>query len=172
MSVLQIKQFGPDWAEHPLREVAAECDVRDPKIARLAIDMLDTLVEAGGMGLAAPQVGQSVRLIVMRTGPNDGCPRAFVNPRIIRMKGEQLSLGEGCLSKPGQYGRVLRPAVVWLRYQDLGAVIGFEHEVDDALTWRTEKFKGIMAVCASHECDHLDGVLFIDKLYNPLKRRT
>lgn len=169
MSVLQIKQFGVDWAEHPLREVAAECDVRDPKIARLAINMLATLVEAGGMGLAAPQVGQSARLIVMRTGPNDGCPRAFVNPRIIRTKGEQLSLGEGCLSRPGKFGRVKRPAVVWLEYEDLGALVGTD--MKERPPKRVEKFKGIMAVCVAHECDHLDGVLFIDKLYDPFPRR-
>lgn len=157
---LTIKTSGAGWAEFPLREVAAPCDVRDPNTARLAIDMLDTLMKENGMGLAAPQVGQSVRLIVMRAGPNDGCPRAFVNPVIIRHKGQQLSLGEGCLSVPGKYGRVMRPAVVWLRYEDIA---------DGANKF--EKFKGIMAVCVAHEVDHLDGILFTDKLYNPLAGR-
>jgi peptide deformylase len=170
MSILEVKKSGNGWAEHPLREVAAPCDVRDPAVARLAIDMLHTLLAHDGMGLAAPQVGQSVRLIVMRTGPNDGCPRAFVNPQIIRFKGEQLSLGEGCLSVPGRVGRVLRPAIVWMRYEDLGAVMQEGHP-DAPFVKRVEKFKGIMAVCAAHEIDHLDGLLFIDKLYKPFPRR-
>ena len=165
MSVLTIKKSGPGWAEHPRREVAAACDVRDPAIARLAIDMLDTLVEMNGMGLAAPQVGQSVRMIAMRTNFSDGCPRVFVNPVILRTKGEQLSLGEGCLSIPGKFGRVLRPRKLWLQYDDLGAVL------DGGDTKRVEQFQGIMAVCVAHEVDHLDGVLFTDKLYNPLARR-
>lgn len=156
MSVLQVRIDG----DPILRQVASECDVKDPAIARLAIDMLDTVVEQKGMGLAAPQVGQSVRLIVMRTNISDGCPRAFVNPTILRTKGEQLSLGEGCLSVPGQYGRVLRPRKLWLRYDDIA----------DG-TSKVEEFQGIMAVCVSHEVDHLDGVLFTDKLYNPLARR-
>ena len=148
MSILQIRTDG----DPILRRVAGPADVRDPQIARLAIDMLDTLMEHSGMGLAAPQVGQSVRLIIMRTSSGDHQPRAFVNPQIIRTKGEQLSLGEGCLSVPGKFGRVLRPAVVWMRYQDLA----------DG-SYKVEQFKGIMAVCASHEVDHLDGILFIDK---------
>jgi peptide deformylase len=160
MSILAIKKAGSGWAEYPLRGVAAECDVRDPNIARLVIDMFDTLVKVGGMGLAAPQVGRSVRLIVMRTGPNDGCLHAFVNPQIIRFKGEQLSLGEGCLSVPGKFGRVMRPQVVWMRYQDIA----------DGST-KVEKFKGVMAVCVAHEIDHLDGILFINKLYNSFPRR-
>lgn len=156
MSVLQVRTNG----DPTLREVAASCDVRDPAIARLAIDMLDTLVEQNGMGLAAPQVGHSVRLIVMRTNISDGCPRAFVNPRIVRHKGEQLSLGEGCLSVPGRYGRVMRPRKLWMAYEDI-ATGGT----------RVEEFQGIMAVCAAHEIDHLDGILFTDKLYNPFARR-
>jgi peptide deformylase len=97
-------------------------------------------------------------MFAMRYGPNDGCPRVFVNPQIIRFKGKQLSLGEGCLSVPGNYGRVERPYVVWLRYDDLHAVLG------GGETKRVEKFKGIMAVCVAHEIDHLDGVLFTDKV--------
>lgn len=153
MTILAIKKSGNGWAEFPLREVAAACDVRDPIIAKLAIDMMDTLVEQNGRGLAAPQVGQSVRLIVMRLGPGDGCPRAFVNPRIVRTKGTQLSLGEGCLSIPRHYGRVIRPRVLWMAYEDIA----------DGVT-KFEKYKGIMAVCAAHEIDHLDGILFTDKV--------
>lgn len=156
MSTLQIRIDG----DRILRQVASEVDVKDPAVAQLAIDMLHTIVAVGGMGLAAPQVGQSVRLIVMRTGPKDGCPRAFVNPQIIRTKGAQFSLGEGCLSVPGRYGPVLRPRVVWLRYDDIATG-----------TKRVEHFRGIMAVCVAHEVDHLDGILFTDKLYDPLARR-
>jgi peptide deformylase len=156
MSVLQVRIDG----DPILRQVASEVDVRDPAIARLAIDMLDTVVETGGMGLAAPQVGQSVRVIAMRTNVSDGCPRVFVNPQIIRTKGEQLSLGEGCLSVPGKYGRVLRPRKLWLRYDDIATGLS-----------RIEEFQGVLAACVAHEVDHLDGVLFTDKLYNPLARR-
>lgn len=160
MTVLAIKKFGNGWAESPLRDIASQVQI-SPELERLACDMFDTLLDEGGMGLAAPQVGQSVRLIVMRTGPNDYNPRAFVNPTIDRTKGEQLSLGEGCLSAPGKFGRVMRARVVWLSYDDMA---NGER--------RTEKLKGILAICAQHECDHLDGILFTDKLYNPLARRT
>ncbi len=156
MSILEVRTDG----DPILRQVASPVDVRDPNIARLAIDMLDTLVEQQAMGLAAPQVGQSVRLIVMRTNASDGCPRAFVNPRLVRGKGEQLSLGEGCLSVPGRFGRVKRSKVVWMEYDDIAT--GEK---------RVEKFKGLMAVCAEHECDHLDGILFIDKMHDPFKRK-
>ncbi len=158
MSVLGLRIKG----DPVLRQVASPVDANDENIQRLAHDMMDTLLEHEGMGLAAPQVGQSVRLIVMRTGPQDFNPRAFVNPRCIRGKGEQLSLGEGCLSVPGKYGRVKRSQVVWMEYESPGFA-GVREVV---------KLKGIMAVCAEHECDHLDGILFDDKLYNPLAPRN
>jgi peptide deformylase len=155
MSILEIRTDG----DPILRAVASQVQI-GPEIERLARDMMDTLVEHEGMGLAAPQVGQSVRLIVMRTNASDFNVRAFVNPTIDRRKGEQLSLGEGCLSVDGKYGRVMRPRKLWMSYDDIATG-----------ERRTEEFQGIMAVCAEHECDHLDGVLFTDKLYSPFGRR-
>lgn len=151
MSVLKVLTDG----DPILRQVASPAEI-GPELEKLARDMMDTLVELNGMGLAAPQVGASVRLIVMRTGPDDYNPRAFVNPRLVRGQGQQLSIGEGCLSVPGKYGRVMRSYKVWMEYDDFAT--GARSVI---------KFKGLMAVCAEHECDHLDGILFTDKLYNP-----
>lgn len=155
MSVLKIRTDG----DPILRQVASEVDPRDPAIARLAIDMIDTLLESGGVGLAAPQVAQPVRLIVLRTGPEDWHPRTYVNPTIVKSEGEQLSV-EGCLSVPGRGGRVQRAYKVWVEFSTPGFP-GRERV----------KFKGFMAVAAQHEIDHLDGVLFTDKLYSPFARR-
>lgn len=155
MTVLTIRHDG----DPVLRQKASEVDPMDPNIEKLARDMGDTLLESGGVGLAAPQVGASVRVIVLRTGPDDWHPRVFLNPKIVRVEGEQLSM-EGCLSVPGRGGRVMRAYKVWLDYQ----TPGYKFQ-------ETVKYRGFMAVAAQHEIDHLDGVLFTDKLYNPFARR-
>jgi len=130
-----------------------------PEIRRLAEDMLETMYDAPGIGLAAPQVGVNKRVIVMDCiKEGDPEPMALVNPTII-WSSEDLSVyEEGCLSIPEQYADVKRPAEVQVRWLDLD---GQEQE---------RQFSGLWATCVQHEIDHLDGKLFIDYL-GPLKRQ-
>lgn len=124
----------------------------DASLKTLADDMLETMYAAPGRGLAAPQVGVSLRLFVMdidwKTGiPN---PQVFANPRITDASDGMVPFTEGCLSIPGVTSRVARPDRVLLQWQDLG---GNGHSA-----W----FDGFAAVCIQHERDHLDGILCID----------
>lgn len=147
MPVLTIRQ----QSDPVLRQVAAECDAQAPEIQQLAKDMIETLAAARGVGLAAPQVGQSVRLIVISFGKH-GPQSAFVNPVIVKRKGEQRST-EGCLSVGGgkRYCQIKRSMVVWMEFTDIATV-----------SRQTMKLKGLMAACAQHEIDHLDGKLITD----------
>lgn len=125
----------------------------------LAPRMLAAMYAAPGIGLAAPQVGVGLRLVVVdlqrdETGPN---PMVLVNPEIVAHSTELATREEGCLSLPGHYADVTRPARVKLRYQDLTGARR-EIEADD-----------LLATCLQHEVDHLDGVLFVDHL-SALKR--
>lgn len=136
----------------PIAEVTAE-------VRQLAADMLETMYEAPGIGLAAPQVGVMKRVIVMdciKNGPPE--PMALVNPEIIWSSEDQTIYEEGCLSIPDVYNDVTRPAEVTVRWTDLD---GQQQE---------RQFSGIWATCVQHEIDHLDGKLFIDYL-GPLKRQ-
>jgi peptide deformylase len=122
-------------------------------------DMLETMYEAPGIGLAAIQVGEPLRIIVMdlaREG-EPKAPRYYVNPEILWASDELFTYEEGCLSVPDIYDDVERPARVKLRYLDYN---GKEIEEDA---------EGLFAVCIQHEMDHLEGVLFIDHL-SRLKR--
>ncbi|GIX13546.1 MAG: peptide deformylase [Paracoccaceae bacterium] len=136
----------------PVTDIAA--------VRRLAEDMLETMYDAPGVGLAAPQVGETVRLFVMDCSPREAPPRplVLVNPRVTWASEETNTHEEGCLSIPDVYEEVTRPARVRVAWQDLD---GGAHE---------ELFEGLWATCAQHEIDHLDGRLFIDHL-SPLKRR-
>ncbi|WP_431280594.1 peptide deformylase [Humitalea sp. 24SJ18S-53] len=133
---------------------AADTDrVRD-----LAPQMLATMYKAPGIGLAAPQVGVLLRVAVIDLHPDDKPdPIILVNPEIVAESSERAVREEGCLSLPGHYADVERPARVKVRFQDL---TGAKREIEaDAL----------LATCLQHEIDHLDGVLFIDYL-SALKR--
>jgi len=114
--------------------------------------MLDTMYDASGRGLAAPQVGITRRLFVTDTSWKNGArsPLIFVNPEITRASDEQQIYPEGCLSIPGQIVNVSRPARVHLRWKD---VAGADH---------SGEFSGFAAACVQHELDHLNGVLCID----------
>lgn len=131
------------------------------ELRSLADDMLATMYEAPGIGLAAPQVGVLQRLVVMDCvkGENEK-PRPLVmfNPEIISVSDETNVYEEGCLSIPEQFADVTRPAEVEVRWIDRD---GTEHK---------EAFDGLWATCVQHEIDHLDGKLFIDYL-KPLKRQ-
>ncbi|PZP42796.1 MAG: peptide deformylase [Azospirillum brasilense] len=128
------------------------------KVRDLSDRMLDAMYKAPGIGLAAPQVGESLRLIVVDLQPDETRqPYVMVNPEIVEASRETAAREEGCLSIPNQYAEVERPAVVKVRWQDLE---GARREI---------MAEGLMAACLQHEIDHLNGVLFIDHL-SPLKR--
>ncbi|WP_135466729.1 peptide deformylase [Crenalkalicoccus roseus] len=124
----------------------------------LAPRMLASMYAAPGIGLAAPQVGVGLRLVVVDLQKDEARdPLVLVNPEIVATSAEQATREEGCLSLPGQYAEVTRPARVRLRYQDL---TGARREIEA---------EGLLSTCLQHEVDHLDGVLFVDHL-SPLKR--
>jgi peptide deformylase len=142
-----------------LRLVSKKIETVDASIRALAEDMLETMYEAPGIGLAAIQIGEPVRLVTMDLAKKDEDkdPRVFVNPEITWSSEEMNVHEEGCLSIPEYYEEVERPAKVRLKYMDLD---GKTHEVEA---------DGMFATCIQHEIDHLNGVLFIDHL-SKLKR--
>ena len=151
MAILPIRTFG----DPVLRQRAQEVTSFDDSLARLAEDMLETMYEAPGVGLAGPQVGVEKRIFVYDCG--DG-PAAVVNPEIFERSGI-WSYEEGCLSVPGLHWSIDRPARVVLRGFDLdGNAIEIEA---DELTGR----------CFQHEVDHLDGMLLLERL-GPEERKT
>ena len=154
MSILRIHHY-PDPV---LKQKAEPVIAFDAELRRLADDMLETMYAAPGVGLAAPQVGISRRLIVLDCSPKDApqSPLVAVNPEIVAGDGECCE-EEGCLSVPEYYAKVVRQEQVRVRFQDLD---GTTREIEAA---------GLWAVCLQHEIDHLDGLLFVDRL-SPLKR--
>ncbi|AYF02088.1 peptide deformylase [Paracoccus yeei] len=132
-----------------------------PEVETLAADMLATMYDAPGVGLAAPQVGVLLRLYVMDCNKDPEAPRdplVMVNPEVTWTSEALNTYEEGCLSIPDHYADVTRPAQVKVRWLGLD---GKTHERD---------FDGLWATCAQHEIDHLDGRLFIDYL-GPIKRQ-
>ena len=145
---------------HPvLKQVSEPVERVDDELRALMDDMLETMYEAPGIGLAAIQIGVPKRVIVMdlaREG-EEPQPRYFVNPEILWASEETQPYEEGCLSVPEYYDEVERPARVKLRYMN------YQGETVE------EDAEGLYAVCIQHEMDHLNGVLFIDHL-SRLKR--
>jgi peptide deformylase len=128
------------------------------RVRTLVPRMFATMYRAPGIGLAAPQVGVGLRVAVVDLMANDKpAPIALLNPEVVARSEEQATREEGCLSLPGQYADVTRPARVTVRYSD----------VDGAR--RQVEAEGLLAACLQHEIDHLDGVLFVDHL-SALKR--
>lgn len=141
-----------------LKKISIPVETIDLELRTLAHDMAETMYDAPGVGLAAPQVGVSRRLIVMDCAPSDAPAELIiaVNPEIIAREGEIFE-EEGCLSVPEYNARVSRSAKVTARYLDLeGETVVREAE-------------GLLSVAFQHEIDHLDGILFVDRL-SPLKR--
>jgi len=149
---------------HPdprLRKPAEQVGAITPELRLLARDMLDTMYQAPGIGLAAPQVGAPVRLIVMdcvKEAATPPRPLILFNPRVTWSSEALNTYEEGCLSIPEQYAEVTRPAEVEVAW------------TDEEGRERSERFGGLWATCVQHEIDHLDGRLFIDFL-TPLKRQ-
>lgn len=153
MALLPILRY-PDPRLH---KVAQPVRVVDERIRALAADMLQTMRQAEGIGLAATQVDVHERLIVMDTSDGRDQPRVLINPEIVARSAEMQMGDEGCLSVPTIYDRVERHARVTVRALDReGQLCEFEAE-------------GLTAVCVQHEMDHLIGKVFVEYL-SPLKR--
>ncbi|MGB3553753.1 MAG: peptide deformylase [Jannaschia sp.] len=136
---------------HPDPVLRVVCDPVTEDVTALARDMLDTMYGAPGRGLAAPQVGQVLRLFVMDCTWKEGLPdpRVFVNPEIVASEGAQVN-EERCLSIPDTPRRIARAARITLAF-------------DGPDGRRREAFEGFAAACVQHEMDHLDGVLILDR---------
>lgn len=155
MAIRKIINYG-----HPyLRVKSQKVEKIDDEIRELIKDMIETMIDAEGIGLAAPQVAQTISLLVINTDHiEEGAePEAFINPVIYDDEGES-SMEEGCLSIPDIREDVKRPETIKIKYTDID---GLEHD---------EQMSGMLARVMQHEVDHLNGVLFIDKI-SPMKRR-
>ena len=152
MSLLDILYF-PDAQ---LRRTAEAVSKVDGQVVKLVDQMLETMYEAPGIGLAATQVNVHQRIVVIDVSENNDTPLTFINPQILHSDG-QAEMQEGCLSIPGVYENVKRPSDVRIAAIDREGN-PFEMDAD-----------GLLAVCIQHEVDHLNGKLFVDYL-SPLKR--
>ncbi|MGB7061037.1 MAG: peptide deformylase [Candidatus Zixiibacteriota bacterium] len=155
MAALSIRIYG----DPALRKRAKEVTRVDERLRKLASEMLRTLKDAGGMGLAANQVGEELRIFVVDRSQFqlEDSPLIVINPVIVETSGEQTE-EEGCLSLPGTYADVTRPLELTVKGVDLD-----EKEI-------MIEAKGILSRVLAHEIDHLDGVLFVDHL-GSIKRR-
>ncbi len=155
MAILKI--LTEDEANDILRKTSKPVTEITPKIETLLNDMSDTLIKAGGVGLAAVQVGILRRIYIIDAGLEEDSHEIieFINPEIIRTEGTQEDV-EGCLSVPGKYGLTRRPAKVTVRAENR----------------KGETFKytatGLLGRCLCHEYDHLDGILYTDKVVRML----
>ncbi|WP_336055931.1 peptide deformylase [Nitratireductor sp. CH_MIT9313-5] len=142
-----------------LREVSKPVERVDDEVRKFADDMLATMYDAPGIGLAAIQVGEPRRMLVLDVAEKDEepAPRIIINPEILERSDAMNVHEEGCLSIPDYYAEVERPAEVTVRY------------IDEQGREQMLKADGLLATCLQHEIDHLNGVLFIDYL-SKLKR--
>ena len=166
--ILPIVAYG----DPVLKKAAQEIDPGYPGLKELISDMFETMYNANGVGIAAPQVGRSVRLFLIDTEPfateNEytedekeklaNFKKVFINAKILEEKGEEWPFNEGCLSIPKIREDVYRQPVVLIRYFDENFN---EHE---------EEYAGIIARVIQHEYDHIEGILFTDRI-NPLRKR-
>ncbi|WP_394889104.1 peptide deformylase [Mesorhizobium sp. AaZ16] len=142
-----------------LRQVSKPIERVDAPLLKLADDMLETMYDAPGIGLAAIQVGEPLRMLVIDLAKEgeEPAPQVFINPEIVVSGDERSVYEEGCLSIPDYYAEVERPAAVRVKYLDRDGKL---QEIDA---------EGLLATCLQHEIDHLNGVLFIDHI-SKLKR--
>jgi peptide deformylase len=142
-----------------LKKKCAPVERVDDTVRRLMDDMLETMYQAPGIGLAAPQVGVLKRVLVVDVGEQDEQRRPYLmaNPELIWVSDEDATYEEGCLSLPEHYADVVRPGAIKVRYLDRDNEI---RELDA---------EGLLATCIQHEMDHLDGILFVDHI-SALKR--
>ncbi len=166
--ILPIVAYG----DAVLRKTGQEIDKDYPQLNKLIADMKETMHNAQGVGLAAPQIGKAIRLFVIDASPfadddslNDeesafleNFKRVYINPKILKEEGEEWAFNEGCLSIPNIREDVWRQSDVTVEYQD------------ENFTKHTETLTGLAARVFQHEYDHIEGVLFTDKI-SPLKKR-
>jgi len=153
--ILPIVAYG-----HPtLKKVAVDIEADYPNLTKLIDDMWETMYNANGVGLAAPQVNQSIRLFVVDATPYadehdeaNGFKKVFINAHIEEMSDPEVVMSEGCLSIPGMSEDVTRKDSILISY------------VDENFQKHTEKYEGFIARVIQHEYDHIDGVLYVDRL--------
>ena len=150
--ILKIRKYG----DKVLRNKSTAVEKIDDEILKILDDMVDTMKDAQGVGLAAPQVGVNKTMFVVEVG--DGKIRKVINPEFIEYSAEIVENEEGCLSIPGIYKKVCRPAVVKLKYLNENG----ETVVEEATELLSRAFQ--------HEYDHLQGELFVDKI-SPVAKR-
>ncbi|MDO5557758.1 MAG: peptide deformylase [Clostridia bacterium] len=147
MAIRKVREEGDEI----LRKKSKEVEIIDDKIRDILNDMVETLHKYNGVGLAGPQVGMLKRIIVIDLYEEGTQIYKLVNPRIVKTKGS-VELEEGCLSFPDQYAKIIRPEEVEVEAQDENGkkvrIVG----------------KGLLAQALAHEIDHLDGILFVDKI--------
>jgi peptide deformylase len=151
MALRNIREYGDDVLARPCKEVKEIT----PRVRELVEDMLDTMYDANGVGLAAPQVGVLKRIVVIDVSPEADQPLVMINPRILETDGEQTGY-EGCLSLPGKSGVVTRPNHVKAKAMDLD---GNEFEIEG---------EELLARAICHELDHLDGHMYVEKVQGDL----
>ena len=136
--------------EESLRCPSKAVEQIDTELRELIRNMFITMEEDKGIGLAAPQVGENIRLFIVKI--DDGIERVFINPQIIATSEQQCSYEEGCLSIPNIYASVIRPEAITIQYKDMNG------------RRKTMQASGLLARVIQHEYDHLEGILFIDRL--------
>lgn len=166
--ILPIVAYG----DPVLRKVGKEIDKEYPQLEKLIADMEETMYNANGVGLAAPQIGKDIRLFIIDASPFaedeelseeertvlEGFKRVFINAKIVKEEGDEWAFSEGCLSIPSINEDVFRQETITIEYQDEN----FEKH--------TETLSGLPARVFQHEYDHIEGILFTDKL-SSLKKR-
>ncbi len=151
MALRNIREYGDEVLARPCKEVKEIT----PRVKELVEDMLETMYDANGVGLAAPQVGVLKRIVVIDVSPEADQPLVLINPVILEKDGEQTGY-EGCLSLPGKSGIVTRPNHVKAKAMDLE---GNEFEIEG---------EELLARAICHELDHLDGHMYVEKVQGDL----
>lgn len=149
MAILKVARMGNPVLRRTADPIPVE-QINSPEIQQLISDMLDTVIEYNGVGLAAPQVHHSLRLVLLCLDPEEGF-EAWINPVLTPTTDEETVTTEGCLSVPDLRGEVSRPVGI--------RVEAYNHQGQHFV----RHLDGFEAVVAQHECDHLDGVLYVDK---------
>ena len=154
MAILKVRELG----DEVLRSVAKPVNEMTPKIKEAISDMFETMYEYYGVGLAAPQVGIRKRMFVVDVPIDDKTSQKYVaiNPQILETSGSEAGI-EGCLSVPGKQGTVTRPTYVKMRAQD------------ENMEFYEVEAQGLLARALLHEYDHLDGIIYVDKIEGPLE---
>ena len=151
MAIREIREYGDDILAKPCKDVKE----MTPRLSQLIDDMLETMYEAGGVGLAAPQVGVLKKVFVVDISENADDPHVFINPELITAEGEQEGY-EGCLSLPGKSAIVKRPNQVTVK--------AFDRDMEPF----TLECEELMARAVCHELDHLEGIMYVEKMEGEL----